>query len=140
MSTGPADLSHTGLVQHNIVMRPGAPVKQVFNRHCRQVAYLGHIVSEDGAATDPSKVQKVQDWQTPISFQEVLEFIGLASYYLQFVRDFSSIAEPLHVLTKKYASFNELQSVRQHSMHSAFKTPPDHCTGSKLGRRHDSRH
>ncbi|KAJ8369382.1 hypothetical protein SKAU_G00094100 [Synaphobranchus kaupii] len=72
---------------------------------CRQVAYLGHIVSEDGVATDPSKVRKVQEWPSPTSIQEVRQFIGLASYYRRFVRDFASIAEPLHALTKKHARF-----------------------------------
>ncbi|KAF7648018.1 hypothetical protein LDENG_00163380 [Lucifuga dentata] len=38
-----------------------------------QVAYLGHIVSEDGVTTDPSKVQKVQDWLTPTTLQEWTE-------------------------------------------------------------------
>ncbi|XP_036003984.1 LOW QUALITY PROTEIN: uncharacterized protein LOC118566341 [Fundulus heteroclitus] len=71
----------------------------------REVAYLGHIVSERGVATDPSKVQKVRMWPTPSSIQEVRRFIGLASYYRRFVKDFASIAEPLHNLTKKNASF-----------------------------------
>ncbi len=71
----------------------------------RQVAYLGHIISEGGVATNPSKVQKVQEWPTPMSVQEVCRFIGLASYYRRFVRDFATIAEPLHALTKKYALF-----------------------------------
>lgn len=71
----------------------------------REVAYLGHVVSEHGVATDPSKVQKVQMWPTPMSIQEVRCFIGLASYYRRFVKDFASIAEPLHNLTKKNAHF-----------------------------------
>ncbi|KAJ8346760.1 hypothetical protein SKAU_G00281610 [Synaphobranchus kaupii] len=70
-----------------------------------QVAYLGHIVLEDGVATDPSKVRKVPEWPSPTSIQEVRQFIGLASYYRRFVRDFASIAEPLHALTKKHARF-----------------------------------
>lgn len=36
---------------------------------CHQVTYLGHIVSEDGVATNPRKVQKVQDWPTPTLLQ-----------------------------------------------------------------------
>lgn len=71
----------------------------------RQVAYLGHIVSEHGVATDPSKVKKIQMWPAPTSIQEVRCFIGLASYYRRFVKDFASIAEPLHNLTKKNAHF-----------------------------------
>ncbi|CAI5670379.1 unnamed protein product [Oreochromis niloticus] len=71
----------------------------------REVAYLGHVVSEHGVATDPSKVQKVQMWPTPTSIQEVRRFIGQASYYRRFMKDFASIAEPLHNLTKKNAHF-----------------------------------
>ncbi len=70
-----------------------------------QVAYLGHIVSEDGVATDPSKVKKVQDWPVPSSLQEVRQFVSLASYYRCFIGDFASIAKPLHALTKKNARF-----------------------------------
>ncbi len=71
----------------------------------RQVAYLGHIVSEDGVTTDPSKVRKVQNWPVPSSLQEVRQFVGLASYYRCFIGDFASIAKPLHALTKKNARF-----------------------------------
>eukprot|EP00064_Thunnus_orientalis_P001978 superscaffoldBa00000136_g1982 len=70
-----------------------------------QVAYLGHIVSADGVVTDPTKVRKVQEWPTPKSNQEIRQFIGLASYYRRFVKDFATMAEPLHALTKKYARF-----------------------------------
>lgn len=71
----------------------------------RQVTYLGHIVSEHGVATNPAKIHEVQAWPPPTSVQEVRRFIGLASYYRRFVKDFASIAEPLHSLTKKNALF-----------------------------------
>ncbi|KAG1925231.1 thy-1 membrane glycoprotein [Pimephales promelas] len=89
----------------------------------RQVFYLGHIVSEHGVATDPNKVSKVQAWPTPTSVQEVRRFIGLASYYRRFVKDFASIAEPLHNLTKKNAHF------QWHAEHqAAFDTLKHHLT------------
>ncbi|KAJ8008876.1 hypothetical protein DPEC_G00082990 [Dallia pectoralis] len=71
-----------------------------------QVVYLGHIVSAKGVATDPKKIQKVAGWPAPRSVSEVRGFIGLASYYRRFVKDFASVAKPLHELTKKYARFN----------------------------------
>ena len=37
----------------------------------RKVAFLGHILSEDGISIDPSKVQEVLDWKAPTSVTEV---------------------------------------------------------------------
>ena len=71
-----------------------------------RVAYLGHIVSSKGIATDPQKIQKVTEWPAPRNVSEVRQFVGLASYYRRFVKDFATVAKPLHELTKKYARFN----------------------------------
>lgn len=70
------------------------------------MAYLGHIVSSKGVATDPQKIQKVAEWPAPQNVSEVRQFVGQASYYRRFVKDFASVAKPLHKLTKKYACFN----------------------------------
>jgi len=33
----------------------------------KKVPFLGHILSEEGIAVDPSKVQEVMDWKAPTS-------------------------------------------------------------------------
>lgn len=70
-----------------------------------QVEFLGHIVSRDGVHTDPRKTAKVAEWPKPTNKKEVQQFLGLANYYRRFVKDFSSIAKPLHRLTEKTAKF-----------------------------------
>jgi len=37
----------------------------------KKVPFLGHILSEEGIAVDPSKVQEVMDWKAPTSVSEV---------------------------------------------------------------------
>ena len=72
----------------------------------REVHYLGHIISHDGVATDPSKIEKVATWPVPASKREVQQFLGLASYYQRFVENFTRVARPLHRLTERAAAFN----------------------------------
>ena len=71
-----------------------------------QVAFLGHIISKDGVAVDPSKVEAVKDWPRPKNASEVRSFLGLAGYYRKFVEGFSKIATPLTNLTQKQQKFN----------------------------------
>ena len=70
-----------------------------------QVEFLGHIVSADGVRTDPSKTEKVAQWPVPTNRKEIQQFLGLANYYRRFVKDFATIAKPLHSLTEKTAKF-----------------------------------
>ena len=79
------------------------PTKCHFGK--KQVTFLGHIVSEDGVATDPQKISKVASWPVPISQHEVRQFLGLASYYRKFIKGFATVAKPLHRLTEKTAVF-----------------------------------
>ena len=63
-----------------------------------EVNYLGHRVSAEGFATDPSKITDVTNWSTPSTLKELRSFLGFASYYRRYVSRFTQIASPLHQL------------------------------------------
>ncbi|KAI2650240.1 Transposon Tf2-6 polyprotein [Labeo rohita] len=69
--------------------------------HVPRVSFLGFIVSKGSLQMDPSKVRAVLDWPQPNSVKQVQRFLGFANFYRRFIRDFSSVAEPIIALTKK---------------------------------------
>src|SRR5258707_7210177 len=50
---------------------------------------------------DPIKVQGVMDWPQLMKVKDVQSFIGFVNFYQRFIRNFSEIACPLHMLTQK---------------------------------------
>jgi hypothetical protein len=70
-----------------------------------EVAFLGHIVSKEGIAVDPSKVTAVTEWDTPKNVREIQSFLGLAGYYRRFIENFSKLAKPMTELLKKEKKF-----------------------------------
>ena len=65
----------------------------------REVTFLGHVVSANGIAMDANKLAVMRDWPTPQCLREVRAFVGLCAYYRRYVKDFSVLARPLHLLT-----------------------------------------
>ena len=49
------------------------------------VLFLGHVLSAKGISSNPEKVEKVKTWPVPKNTKEVQSFLGLASYYRQFI-------------------------------------------------------
>ncbi|XP_028114382.1 uncharacterized protein LOC114312344 [Camellia sinensis] len=70
-----------------------------------KVKFLGHIVSEEGVMVNSSKIEPVQNWEQPKNASKIHSFLGLASYYHRFVKNFSSIASSLTRLTRKGVKF-----------------------------------
>jgi hypothetical protein len=61
----------------------------------KEVPFLGHIISAEGIAVDPRKVQEVLDWKSLRLVTQIRSFLGLAGYYRRFIPNFSKIAKPM---------------------------------------------
>jgi hypothetical protein len=70
-----------------------------------QVEFLGHVISKEGIAVNPSKVQSVLDWQAPTNVKEIRDFLRMAGYYRRFIEGFSKIAGPMTKLLRKNTPF-----------------------------------
>src|ERR1044072_5265424 len=65
------------------------------------MSFLGHVISKNGIAVDPTKVEAVSQWEVPKNASEIRSFLGLAGYYRKFIEGFSKLAFPLTKLTRK---------------------------------------
>ena len=80
---------------------------------------LGHLLSEHGIGPTESKVQDILNARRPESAAEVRSFLGLVNFSARYIKDLSTVAEPLRKFTrqgipfkwgrKEEESFNELK-------------------------------
>jgi hypothetical protein len=80
-----------------------------------------------GIEVDSNKIAAIQEWPTSTTVTQIRSFLGLAGFYRRFVNDFSSIAAPLHELTKRDVPF-----AWSDSQEVAFRTLKDKLTHGPL--------
>jgi hypothetical protein len=71
-----------------------------------EIQFLGHVLSANGIAVDPSKVKDILEWKPPAIVHQVRSFLGLVGYYRRFIPDFSKLVKPITNLLKSDTKFN----------------------------------
>jgi len=71
----------------------------------RNVQYLGFRLTPKGILPGKDKLEAVRGMKPPGSVTEVRQFLGLCNYFRTHVRNFSTIAGPLNLLTSKKAGW-----------------------------------
>jgi transposase InsO family protein len=103
----------------------------------RQVSFLGHIVSDEGVKVDPRKISEIKSWPVPTCKAQLKSFMGLASYYRRFVKNFAHVAAPLHALSGRtqFIWSNECNSAFEQLKQVLASTPvlAYPCTDEKAG-------
>jgi ribonuclease HI len=75
-----------------------------------KISFLGNILTVEGVAVDPGKVETVSNWRQPTNVSKIRSFLRLAGYYRRFIEGFSKIARPMTELLKKEKKFNWTES------------------------------
>ena len=63
-------------------------------------------MSASGVSVDPEKVKAMMSWERPNSIFKICSFLGFAGYYRKFIEDFSRLAAPMTILTRKEVKFD----------------------------------
>ena len=100
----------------------------------KEVGFLGHVISGEGIAVDPTKVDTMTNWEAPTTVAEIRSFLGLAGHYRRFIENFSKIAKPMTELLKKDTKFNwtkeceaSFQELKKHLVTTRVLILPDQC-------------
>ncbi|GKD39070.1 putative reverse transcriptase domain-containing protein, partial [Tanacetum coccineum] len=75
--------------------------KEEHANHLRIILELLKKEKFQGLHVDPARIEAVKNWTSPTTPTEISQFLGLASYYQIFIKDFSTIAKSLTELTQK---------------------------------------
>ena len=67
----------------------------------RKIGFLGVIIGPNRIEMEEEKIDGVLSWPQPKNVKDVRKFLGLTNYYRRFIKDFTRVARPINVLTRK---------------------------------------
>ncbi len=70
-----------------------------------EMDFLGDVLSQERVKPNLKKIESIKEWQNLVSTKRVRSFLGLANFYMKFIKDFCGLAKPLTNFLKKNRSF-----------------------------------
>ena len=70
------------------------------------VDFLGYNLSRDGIKPQERLTEAIKDFKVPENKKELKRFLGMASFYRNFISEFSNISKPLNDLTSDAVTFS----------------------------------
>lgn len=80
----------------------------------RQISYLGYVIKSGEIRPNPNKVKALIGIPAPRTASQVRQFIGLGSYFRQFIPNFSLLMAPLYPLTQHNGN---IKWTEEHNIH-----------------------
>ena len=84
------------LEENNLYIKPEKYMWKV-----QKIGFLGVIIGPNRIEMEKEKVDGVLSWPEPKNVKDVRKFLGLTNYYRRFIKDFSQVARPMNMLTRK---------------------------------------
>jgi len=84
------------LEENNLYVKPEKCVWKA-----KKIGFLGVVIRPNGIEMEIEKVDEVLSWPQPKNVKDIRKFLGLANYYRRFIKDFTQVARPMNVLTRK---------------------------------------
>ena len=79
--------------------------KEKLKLRCKEVPFMGHVISANGLKADSTKIQGIQEMPTPSSKQDVKRLLGMANYLQRFAPNLSEVTAPLRNFLKEDNQF-----------------------------------
>ncbi|GBG77614.1 hypothetical protein CBR_g24060 [Chara braunii] len=92
-----------------------------------KVDFLGHYVSDQGLHMDDAKITAIAEWPAPTSAKHLRSFLGLTSYYSNFIRGYASAREVADIVFDRV--------LRDHDLPLSIISDRDPCFTSQFWRR-----